>query len=499
MIPAPALNLSAIVPLAFPAVGAMVVLMAEVFLSKRKSDAWIGSALALVSVGFLALSFVVAAQHFVTGAQIAFDPASPMLRIDRYSSFAIALVALASILSCWLSVSYLAELRINHGEYYALVLLATTGMMLMVAAVDLITVFLGLELMSIPIYVLAGFSRRELRSNESALKYFLIGSFASAVLLYGMALVYGTTGHTDFAAVRAVFDATNPLALIGLGFLIVGFGFKVSAVPFHAWTPDVYEGAPTSVTAFMSVGVKATAFFALLRLLVGAIGPAAVEPSVTSLFWGLAAITMIVGNVMAVIQDNVKRMLAYSSIAHAGYLLIGFATATSEAYTAVLYYLLVYMFMNLGAFAVIVTLAHGGRDRERFGDFAGLARARPGLASLMTLFMVSLAGIPPTAGFTAKFVLFGAAVKAGNVSLTILAVMTSLVSVYYYLRLPVVMWMREPEGETPRAGISTGELVVLAACALAVLFLGIFPTDAPGLLAPIRVLDWARASVATLF
>src|SRR5271165_7170164 len=270
MIPGPAIHPSALVPLALPALGSLVVLLAEAYLSRRASEARLGSMSAGIAVFFLSLSFLVSAQHFVTGARIVFDSASPMIRIDPFSSFAICVVGGASILACLLSIAYLMELHINHTEYYALILLATSGMMLMVAAVDLITVFLGLELMSIPIYVLAGFERRDLRSNESPLKYLLIGSFASAILLYGMALVYGVTGQTDFAGIRAGFDATNPLAL--------------------------------------------------MRFVVEAIGPAASTANLSGLFWGLAAITMIVGNVMAVIQDNVKRMLAYSSISHAGYL-----------------------------------------------------------------------------------------------------------------------------------------------------------------------------------
>jgi NADH-quinone oxidoreductase subunit N len=357
--------------------------------------------------------------------------------------------------------------------------------------------FLGIELMSIPIYVMAWFQRRALPSNESALKYFLVGSFASALLLYGMALLYGTTGSTDFAKIREGFEPGNALAMAGLALVIVGFAFKVSSVPFHQWTPDVYEGAPAAVTAYMSVTVKTAAFVALLRLMIEAIGTA--QETVNELFGVLAALTMIVGNVMAVIQTRVKRMLAYSSVAHAGYLLIGFAAATGEAYAAVLFYLLVYAIMNLGAFAVVVVLAKQGEDRDSFDDFAGLARTRPGLAVLMTLFLLSLAGIPGTAGFIGKFVLFGAAVKDGLVGLTILAVMTSLVSVYYYLRLPVVMWMRDPDpGKEPGDDVLTLEGFVLAVCAVLVLFLGLFPNWAPRMMGGMGLLEWARQSVAML-
>jgi NADH-quinone oxidoreductase subunit N len=410
----------------------------------------------------------------------------------------ITLIAVASALSCLLSHAYLATLRINHGEYYALLLLATSGMMLLVCSIDLITVFLGIELMSIPIYVLAGFDRRRFRSNESALKYFVIGSFASAILLYGMALLYGATGHTDFAGIRVALDLSNPIAAIGLGLLLVGFAFKIAAVPFHQWAPDVYEGAPTSVTAYMAATVKVAAFAALLRLLNLAFDPG--EATTIQLLWVLAALTVIVGNVMAVVQQNVKRLLAYSSIAHSGYVLVGLVAATPEGRAAVLFYLLAYVFMTLGAFGVIIALARDGQDLDRVNDFAGLAKTRPALAGLMTLFMLSLAGIPGTVGFIAKFTIFAAAVQAGVIWLTILAVLTSVVSVYYYLRLPVAMYMNEPAEDATAGESSTGELLALWVCAAAVLVLGIFPNDAPRQLLPwLRALDWTRASVAMLF
>jgi NADH-quinone oxidoreductase subunit N len=371
-------------------------------------------------------------------------------------------------------------------------------MMVMVAAIDLVAVFLGLELMSIPIYVLAGFDRRKLRSNESALKYFLMGSFASAVLLYGMALLYGTTGATSFEALRVGFDASNPMAVMGVALVLVGFAFKVSSVPFHQWTPDVYEGAPAAVTAFMSVSVKATAFATLLRLLGLGIGP--LDDALTNVIWMLAAASMVVGNLMAVIQDNAKRLLAYSSIAHAGYLLVGIVAGTPEAYAAVVFYLIVYVFMNLGAFGVLVALAHRGQDCERLAALAGLARSRPGMAALMSLFMLSLAGIPVTAGFMAKFTIFAAAVRADVIWLTILAVLMSVVSVYYYLRIPVLMYMRDPGDEEHRTEISSGEAVVLAVCAVVVLFLGIFPNHGSlPLLGEIQMLDWTRDSIRLLF
>ena len=506
MIPAPTLDFIGLAPMLVVALGSMVVLMLEVslartgtFLGRPATRVWRGTVLSLVSVVFLGIVFGMSANAFLAGSSHVFNLDHPMLRLDRFSNFAIGIIAMASALICLLSFAYLSELRIHYGEYYALVLIATLGMMLLVAATDLLMVFLGIEIMSIPIYVLCGFDRRKLQSNESSLKYFLIGAFASAILLYGIALIYGATGQTELAAIRTAIEtsgATNPLLLMGVGLVLVGFAFKTASVPFHQWAPDVYEGAPTSVTAFMSVAVKTAAFVALLRFLM------ALEPLQGSLFgilWWLAVLTMIVGNVMAVIQTNVKRLLAYSSIAHAGYLLLGLLVATPEGYAAVLFYLLVYVFMNVGAFGVVIALAQPGRDCDRVNDFAGLAQTRPGLAALMTLFMLALAGIPGTAGFIAKFTIFAAAVKQGYVGITIIAVLTSVISMYYYLRLPVVMYMREAGEEEPRTELSTGEVLVLAACGFAVVFLGFFPNAAPGFLAPVRALDWARQSVVGLF
>lgn len=493
------LDFAAVAPVAIVGIGAMVVLVLEVFLARVRSlnEFQVSSALALVATVALGVAIGTAAQAFFQGWSTVFNADNPMVRLDRLSSFATLLVGGGALLSVWLSIQYLIELKINHGEYYALLLISTAGMMLMVSAVDLITVFLGLEILSIPIYVLAGFDRRRLNSNESAMKYFLIGSFASGILLYGMALLYGTTGHTDLEGIRAAFSAENPLCVMGLGLVVVGLAFKVSAVPFHQWTPDVYEGAPTSVTAYMSVTVKAAAFITLLRF---AGGGGETPENLTQVLWVLAALTMIVGNVTAVVQDNVKRMLAYSSIAHAGYVLIGFVAAGPEGHSAVLFYLFAYLFMNLGAFGVMVALADRGRDWDHIEDFAGLARKRPGLAALMTLFMLSLAGIPGTVGFVAKFQMFAAAVKAGFVPLTVIAVLTSVISVYYYLRLPVTMYMREPGDVVPRSGIDTTEGIVLVVCAFAVLLFGIFPNGGlpVWLLQDATALSWARDSAAAL-
>jgi len=502
----PQVDFSVMAPIGFLGIGAMLVLLGEVFLSRRESllgrrldDRLIGTALAGIAIFFLLLTFYVCCVKYAGGAVEVFNPSNPLYQLDPFSALVSALIALASLLSCALAIYYLDELDINHGEYYALVLLATSGMLVMVGAVDLIAVFLGLELMSIPIYVLAGFDRNKLRSNESAMKYFLIGSFASAIMLYGMALLYGSVGATSFEALRAGFDPDSVFSLVGVALLLVGFAFKISSVPFHQWTPDVYEGAPAAVTAFMSVAVKATAVAALLRVVGLALGP--LDEALIDVLWVLAVLTMVVGNLMAVIQSNVKRLLAYSSIGHAGYILVGVVTGTVEGYAAVVFYLIAYTFMNLGAFAVVVALSQQGHDCERLESFAGLAKARPGLAALMTLFMVALAGIPPTVGFFAKFSIFLAAVRAGQVPLAIIGVLMSVVSVYYYLRIPVLMYMQEPSDEVPRQGLASGEALVLGICAFAVLFLGVFPNN--GTLWPtgieVSVVDWARDSVRLLF
>jgi NADH-quinone oxidoreductase subunit N len=481
------LDFSVIAPLGFVAIGAMSVLMLEAFLSRSlvpgMSDedrlaktARIGTLLGILSSLVLVLAIYAASSMFSSGVQMPFNLLHPMLQLDSLSTFAICLVGLGALLSVWLSLTYLPAMHINHGEYYALLLLSTAGMFVLVSAVDLIVLFLGLELTSIPIYALAGFDRRKLRSNEAALKYFLLGAFTSAILLYGMALLYGATGHTGFEGISRGFAAGGALSLSGLALVIAGLAFKIAAVPFHQWTPDVYEGAPTSVTAFMSVTVKTAAFVVLLRFLVIALPE--MSDRVSILLQVLAALTMLLGNIMAVIQTNVKRMLAYSSIAHTGYILVAFATGTPEAWTAVLFYLFIYLFMSLGTFCVVIALAQGGREWENIDDFSGLASKRPALAALMTLFLLSLAGIPGTAGFMAKFYLFVAAVNGDQIILVLILVATSVVSVFYYLRLPIVMYMREPR-QGPAAETSSSEIVVLAVCATAILYFALFSQSDP--------------------
>lgn len=381
----------------------------------------------------------------------------------------------SALLTIVLSRGYLERMDYHRGEFYVLIIFATTGMMLMAGALNLITIFLGIELMSVPLYVLAGFMRKKERANEAALKYFLLGAFATGFLLYGIALIYGASGTTDLLQIKAAIPqiSHNPLFVIGCGMLIVAFSFKVAAVPFHMWAPDVYEGAPTTVTGFMSTAAKAAAFAAFLLVFVRMFEIAGT--SLSQVIAVIAAASMIIGNVTAVAQSSVKRMLAYSSVAHAGYMLSGIAAANSEGETGILFYLLVYSFMNIGAFGVVSWIEHQDDKKLSFDDYAGLGERRPAVALLMSIFMFSLAGIPPFAGFFGKYYVFLAAVKANLTWLAIIGVMTSLISVYYYLRLVVLMYFRDGEADIDKPVPLAAMVAVVVAAAL-VLALGIYPS-----------------------
>jgi NADH-quinone oxidoreductase subunit N len=416
-----------------------------------------------------------------------------MVIADGFAQFLNVLFILTAIVGVMLSVEYLEREGISHGEYYALLLLATCGMMIMAGATDLIAVFLGLEVMSIALYVLAGYARERLVSEEAALKYFLLGAFASAFFLYGIALLYGATGATNLQAIRESISSKglgqgDPLLMMGAALLVVGFGFKVAVVPFHVWTPDVYEGAPTTVTAFMSVGAKLAGFAAFARVFLEGL-PVLAEQS-AEVMAALAALTMIVGNVVAISQRNIKRMLAYSSIAHAGYLLIGLVAAikgSSSGVPAVLFYSLAYLVMNMGAFAVVIALRKRGEEVLEMSDYAGLGFRFPWLGALMTVFMVSLAGLPPTAGFLGKLYLFQAALGTGYTWLVVIGVLTSVVSVYYYLRVTVMMYMAPAASDEEPAELVPSSYLRLALglTVLATLLLGVLPAG---------VLDLAAAA-----
>jgi NADH-quinone oxidoreductase subunit N len=377
-----------------------------------------------------------------------YQPAfNSMIGSDEGTLFAYIIILSASFLGILLSPGYLKRLNIIHqGEYYALMLLATLGMMIMAAAISFLTVFLGIEMLSLALYILCGFVARRTTSQEAGMKYFLLSSFASAFLLYGIAMTYGATGNTSFAGIMKYLSAhtsSTTLLLIGMGLLIVGFAFKVSAVPFQAWTPDVYEGAPAPVTAFMSVGTKAAALIAFARVFDVALLP--VKSTWEPVIWAITILTIVGGNVLALAQNNVKRLLSYSSIAHAGYLLIGIVVGGTIGLSAILFYLLCYTFLNLGAFGVVTVLENADNSGNSLSEIRGLWYRQPALAGILALFMLALAGFPPMAGFAAKYYLFYAALQGGHPELLIIGVLASVLGMYYYLRVIASMFMeREP-------------------------------------------------------
>ncbi len=403
-----------------------------------------------------------------------------MFVVDNFSIFFQWLFLVITGISVLISLRFNERESTNRGEYYALLLFACSGMSIMAASGDLILTFIGIEILSIATYILAGFRRSDPKCNESSLKYFLLGSFATAFLLYGIAMIYGGTGSTNYQIIRDLVAFQGPpqaTTLLGLGLLLVGFGFKIALVPFHAWTPDVYEGAPTPITAFMAVGPKAAGFAALMRILIQAL-PALGPGYWTVLLWALAILTMTLGNVVALRQTNIKRMLAYSSIAHAGYILIGIVSNSGPGYSAVLFYLVVYTVMNLGAFTIVLSLSRKGDSSVNVDDYAGLGRQAPFLAAMLSLFLISLSGIPLTGGFIGKLYLFSAAIKSGYLGLAILGVLNSVVSVAYYFRIIIAMYMKEPqEAPAGHEPLTIPVLAVIAISAIATVGLGVYPSQ----------------------
>jgi NADH-quinone oxidoreductase subunit N len=384
----------------------------------------------------------------------------------------VLLVALATIL---MSLDYLPFQKIDHGEYYALILLGSVGMCLMSSAVELVLIFIALEISSIASYILAGFRRHAAESAESSMKYFLLGSFATAFFLYGVALLYGATGSTnvfDIAATLSRSGRIEPLAYVAVALIFTGLGFKVACAPFHIWTPDVYEGAPSPVVAFMSTAPKAAAFAVLIRLVIDT-----ASPHWFWVIWIAAVLSMCVGNLGAILQSNVKRMLAYSSIAHAGYLMVAFASASNRelGISAAMFYSAAYAAMNVGAFAVITQMAGSGERFSQIDDYSGLGKRSPILAAVLTFFLLSLIGIPITGGFFAKFYVFSAALRTHLIWLTIIGVANSGMGSYYYLRLIVRMYMFEPRTEAPAPKVQLGMALALAISLIATLWLGVLP------------------------
>ena len=409
---------------------------------------------------------------------------------DRFSVIARIVVLLSALVSALYFTSS-AELDPGsyRGEYYPLLLFATSGMTLITAANDLIVIFLALELFSLSLYVLTGITGRR-RANEAAMKYFLLGSFSSAFFLYGIAMAYGATASTkvnEMAAALAGAAGSQAIALLAMAFLAIGFAFKVSAAPVHMWTPDVYQGAPTPVTAFMSAATKVAAFFALMRVFLVALQP--LQLDWIPVIYTLAALSIVVGSVLAIAQKDVKRMLAYSSIAHAGFILTGLTNATSQGIRAGIFYLIAYAAMSLGAFGVIMLVARGDEERTSLGDYAGLAKTRPTIAGVMTVFLLSLAGIPPTAGFIAKVGVFSAAIEAGHWGLVLVGVLSSVAAAFFYLRVIVQMYMQPAEGE-PEEVFAGVPQVVVGLLAAGLIVLGLFPGLLAGLIDSASTLSW---------
>lgn len=401
---------------------------------------------------------------------------SEMFKVDNFSLFFNIIFLVSTILVALISISYLGGRDRQQGPYYLLILLATLGMMLMAAGNELIIVFLGLELMSLSLYVLASYFRESPASSEAGMKYLLLGAFASAFFLYGIALIYGGAGTTSVPAIAEAIAAPNksPLLLAGMFLLIVGFGFKVAIVPFHQWAPDVYEGAPTTIAAFISAGPKAAGFAAFLRIFMEALPNLQVEWSGVIIL--LAMLTMTVGNVIAIAQTNIKRMLAYSSIAHAGYILIGLAAANSDGISSAMLYLLVYCVMNIGAFGAIILAKTADGESLMISDYAGLGLRKPLLAMFMTVMLLSLAGFPPTAGFVGKFYIFKSAVQSGHIWLVIIGAINTAISAFYYLRVVVTMYMREPEEELEFSPYASTLVIGLIIAAVGVLLIGVLPS-----------------------
>lgn len=480
----PEISFSIIAPeLILSAFGLAILLLGAFFPGKRRND----------HLGYVSLAGIVVAFFFTLPlmemSQHAF---SDMIAADGFGVFFKVIFLIIAFLTVLISIGYAQRVDIASGEYYALIMFATVGMMLMAAGTSLLTIFLGLETMSISIYVLAGIMRGDKKSIESALKYFILGAFATGFLLYGIALVYGSTGSIVLEEIAAYIKSKpellrSPMIIIGIALLTIGFGFKVATVPFHMWTPDVYEGAPTSITAFMATGVKAAGFAGFVRVFFSALGP--FRPDWIAIMWVLAVATMTVGNVVAIAQTNIKRMLAYSSIAHAGYILVAFVAGNDLGMASILFYLLVYAFMNIGAFTIVILLGKKGEENVSISDYAGIGFKYPLLGVSMTIFMLSMAGIPPLGGFMGKFYVFSAAVKAQCYWLVIIGVLNSAVSVYYYLRVTVLMYFREPEREITGLTFSLASIIAVSISVWGVLYMGIFPS---------RILTLARQSITGL-
>jgi len=456
----------------------MVIMLLDPLMDERRSQRTLG---AVALAGSLAAIAATLYQAHYPG--LAFWNT---VRVDAFSVFFHFLVATITAVVILTSYEYMEVQQIRAGEYYGLILFGAVGMSLMSSAVELVLIFIALEISSISTYILAGFRRRFATSSESALKYFLLGSFATAFFLYGIALMFGATGSTSIPVIGQVLRSGQipVLAYLGIALMFVGLGFKVAAAPFHVWTPDVYEGAPSPIVGFMSTAPKAAVFAVLLRIMFEAHAPGRLW-----LIWVTAALSMTIGNVAALVQDNVKRLLAYSSIAHAGYLLVAFAALPNNGIPAAMFYTAAYAAMNVGAFAVVSHFAGAGERYVTLEDYAGLGRSSPILAATLTIFLLSLIGIPITGGFFAKFYVFSAALQANLIGLTVIGLLNSAVGAYYYLRLIVSMYMREAREEVPVSPVPAGVAAALTISVIATIYLGVLPG---------RVLEYARSAAELL-
>jgi NADH-quinone oxidoreductase subunit N len=457
---------TALYPILTIVTGALLIILLEVFLKKEKKD----------YLGFIAVLFLLA-----SGAECikfwnkGLSYFEGTLLLDKFALFFFLILILAVIFITLISLKYLSLQNADHGEYYSLLLFALSGMMIMVSSRDFLVIFLGLEVLSMASYALAGLKKNDERSSEAAIKYFLLGSFASAFLVFGIALLYGAVFSTDISTIMNFFHSETSLslmALTGMAFVIIGFGFKIAVVPFHMWTPDVYQGSPTPVTAFFSVGPKAAGFAVLMRIFFPFWKEAVNSEIFFHILWILSVLTMVVGNLVALRQKNVKRILAYSSIAHAGYILIAILAGDNSG---LLFYLTVYLFMNIGAFSAVIALSRKGKEFLELEDYSGIGFRYPWIGATFTVFLFSLAGFPPTGGFLAKFYIFSAAVHKGLVPLVIIGVLASLISVFYYLRIVIYMYMREPTRNVEIFAYNPALFLVLFLCLYGVLMMGIFP------------------------
>ena len=466
MITPPEIDLISLAPVLVLSVFTMLVMLMDLFIGKNKSG--------LVFISLTGLLLTAVSSFAKTDWPVRSFGGSYV--VDHLSVFFTMVFCISSALAILISVEYNRREKIRVGEYYSLILFCTVGMIILASSTDLIMIFLGIEIVSLCLYVLAGIRRGDVRSSEAALKYFLLGAFATGFLLYGMTLLYGTTGTTKLAGIAEAIGSgqtsSQPLMLMGMVLLVLGFGFKVAAVPFHMWTPDVYQGAPTPVTAFMAVGPKAAAFAAFFRVFTEAMPELA--SSWDMILSIIAVITMFVGNLGAIVQTNIKRLLAYSSISHAGYILIAIIARNSLGSSALVFYMLVYAFMIFGAFGIVILIGREGKENLELDDYSGLGFQSPLLALSMSIFLLSLGGLPPLAGFIAKFYIFQAALNEGYVILVVLAVLNSAISFYYYLRVIVYMYMKEPQGEF-QITLTPITLLVILISVVGTVELGLFP------------------------